>query len=105
MPRRPRDSRTDSPALFSRVTIALLLLLSFLYSPASAAERKLLLAQSQAYSACMLTCSAVYMTCQQTCTPPGARITASGADGSAASQCPLNCSTQQLVCQQSCSGR
>lgn len=71
----------------------------------AAAEPRLRLAQSQAFSSCMMTCSAVYMTCQQNCTPPGARITASGADTSSASQCPLNCTTQQQVCQQNCAGR
>jgi hypothetical protein len=71
----------------------------------AAAEPRLRLAQSQAFSACMMTCSAVYMTCQQNCTPPGSRITASGADTSSASQCPLNCTSQQQVCQQNCAGR
>jgi hypothetical protein len=69
------------------------------------AQQKFLLAQSAAYSACMMTCSAAYMNCQQVCTAPGARITASGADSSSASQCTLNCSTQQLTCQQNCAGR
>jgi hypothetical protein len=78
---------------------------TLLGAPAAHAQQTLRLAQSPAFSACMMTCNAVYMNCQQVCTQPGARITASPADASAASQCTLNCSTQQIVCQQSCAGR
>jgi hypothetical protein len=78
---------------------------TLLSAPAAHAQQALRLAQSPAFSACMMTCNAAYMNCQQVCTQPGARITASPADASAASQCTLNCSTQQLVCQQSCAGR
>jgi hypothetical protein len=74
-------------------------------APAAHAQQTLRLAQSPAFSACMMTCNAAYMNCQQVCTQPGARITASPADASAASQCTLNCSTAQLTCQQSCAGR
>jgi hypothetical protein len=78
---------------------------ALLGAPVAYAQQKLRLAQSPAFSACMMTCSAAYMNCQQTCTQPSARITASPADSSAASQCTLNCSTAQLTCQQSCAGR
>src|SRR5215217_4654602 len=61
------------------------------------AQPRLRLAQSPNYSACMMTCSAIHMTCQQSCSRS---LVPGFSDNSLVAQCVLNCTTAQLACQQ-----
>ena len=88
-------------------TCLLLVVAVFGSSETFSADRRIRLAQSQALSSCLTSCSTQIVMCQFTCinlstgATTSASVTVVGSTTNP-TQCSLNCTTQQQVCQQNC---
>src|SRR5262249_11695542 len=51
---------------------------------------------------CQVNCDTQAMTCQNSCVPTTAAVTANPAASSGSGACNLSCTSQQLVCKQRC---